>query len=268
LQGDYTALIPKIASWCDNNFTFFFVDPKGWKKIIGGETLQPLLQLEKTEFLINLMYDFANRAVNIEKHEHDLLELLGERLEFSGSESAIERQTLFLTTYRKNINKYYKGRTAFVPIERPGKDRVLYFLIYLTRHPLGINVFKEDSEKMLMTQRITQQEIKLRKQQDNHPIEDLFADADVSFDVNPIDNRMAAKTYIMDKLKSGPLLIDYSLWSEFLEETDFYPSDFQMAIKELLKENMVENLGADVSKRKKKFVKPNWPNKSERWKIV
>lgn len=268
IEGDYTTLIPQIATWCDNNFTFFFVDPKGWKKIIGGETLAPLLKLEKTEFLINLMYDFANRAASIEKHEEDMLELLGEKLTFCGSETTQERQSLILSKYRKNIDCYYQGRSAFVPIQRPGKERVLYFLIYLTRHPLGINIFKEASEKMLLTQRITQQEIKLRKQQEKQPITDLFADEEVEIDVEPEDNRLAAKDYLLKLFASGPLLIDYSTWSEILEQTDLYPTDFQLAMKELIKDRLIINMDADVARRKTKFIKPNWPNKSERWKKV
>ncbi|MBL4705531.1 MAG: three-Cys-motif partner protein TcmP, partial [Flavobacteriales bacterium] len=236
MEGDYSSLIPDILKWCGDAFTFFFVDPKGWKRIIGGKTLEPLLNLERSEFLINLMYDFANRAVGIDKHEEDIIELLGEKIEYSGDETAVERQDIFLSTYRKNINKYYGGRTAFVPIERPGKDRVLYFLIYLTRHPLGINVFKEDSEKMLLVQRITQQETKLRKQQESAPILDLFADEEVEVNIKPEDNRCAAKSYLLKTITDKPCLIDYETWSRFLEDTDLYPTDFQLAMKELVKE--------------------------------
>ena len=64
------------------------------------------------------------------------------------------------------------------------------------------------------------------------------------------------------------MLIDYECWSEFLEETECFPSDFQIAIKDLIKERKVKNLDANVSRRRSKFIKSNWPVKSERWVII
>ncbi len=174
-QGDYTTLIPEIMEWSHEYFTFFFVDPKGWKGIIGPTTMRMLLERPKTEFLINLMYDFANRAASIEKHESDMVELLGESLTFDGTETAEMRQVHFLGLYRKNTTQIYGGRSSYVPINRPGTNKLLYFLVYLTRHPLGIKVFKEEAEKMMVAQRVTHAEVQLRKQFEATPVLDLFA---------------------------------------------------------------------------------------------
>jgi len=268
MKGDYTNHISDIVKWTNNHFTFFFVDPKGWKKIIGGITLSTLLKLERTEFLINLMYDFANRSVSIKKHEDDMMELLGEIPSFTGEESAYVRQHITLTAYRNNINSFYKGKTAYVPIERPGKDRVLYFLIYLTRHPLGIAKFKETAEKMMNVQRITHQETKLRKQYKKSGTVDMFEDEAANFQPDYSDNRFGAKRYLLKKISKEGTLIDYELWSHFLEETEYYPTDFQLAMKDLLKEDKIENMDANVHRRCSKFIKPNYPNKSERWRLV
>jgi len=67
LNGDYTELLSDIVSWCSGYFTFFFVDPMGWQNVVGAKTMMPLLQLGKAEFLINLMYDFINRFISLEK---------------------------------------------------------------------------------------------------------------------------------------------------------------------------------------------------------
>jgi three-Cys-motif partner protein len=140
-EGDYTELLPDILSWCGDHFTFFFIDPKGWQKVVGAKTMMPLLQQEKAEFLINLMYDFINRFIGVDRHTQDMMELFGEVPVFI-DESPEERQAILLAMYRNNLKRHYHGRTAYVPIEKPGKNRVHYYLVYLTRHARGIDVFK------------------------------------------------------------------------------------------------------------------------------
>ena len=56
-HGEFTALIDEIRQWAQGGFTFFFIDPKGWKGIVAPTTLTPLLEIPNSEFLINLMYD-------------------------------------------------------------------------------------------------------------------------------------------------------------------------------------------------------------------
>lgn len=267
LFGDYTCLLEDIVSWCGSHFTFFFVDPKGWQKVVGGKTMSPLLRLPKAEFLINLMYDFINRFVALEKHTEDMIELFGQVPQFSG-EPPEERQAILLNLYRANINEYYRGRTGYVTVEKPGKNRVHYYLVYLTRHARGLEVFKTEAEKMNIVQRITQLEIRLRKQAEQKGMMDMFAAEPPDFDlVDYIDNRYVARGFLLQKLKAGPVLIDIDLWADFLEETDLYPSDLQAAMGELLKEKKVKNLDADVSRRRTRFIVPSWRDRSERWAL-
>ncbi len=265
-QGDYTTLIPEIMEWSQEYFTFFFVDPKGWKGIIGPTTMRMLLERPKTEFLINLMYDFANRAASIEKHESDMVELLGEPLNFDGAETAEMRQDHFLGLYRKNTTQIYGGRSSYVPINRPGTNKLLYFLVYLTRHPLGIKVFKEEAEKMMVAQRVTHAEVQLRKQFEATPVLDLFAMDDAADQcINATDNRLLAKQFLLKKLSTTPVLIDYECWALWLDESNLYPSDLQFGMKELINDGLVTNLTEDVSKRRTQFIQPNYPKESERW---
>lgn len=267
-KGDYVDIMPEIVSWCSGYFSFFFVDPKGWQKVVGGQTMKPLLELEKAEFLINLMYEFINRFVSLGHHAVDMIELFGEVPEFI-NETPEERKQKLQDLYRSNINKYYKGRSAYVTIEKPGRDRALYFLVYLTRHPKGLEVFKDEAEKMNMVQRITQLEVKLRSRSEKSGTMDLFADQveNESQQLKYLDNRLAAKKFLLERLSELPLLIDMSCWADFLEQTDLYPSDFQAAMGELVRDGVVENVDADISRRRSRFIKPDWPNRSERWKL-
>lgn len=269
LNGDYTELLDEIMAWCGGYFTFFFVDPTGWQKVVGAKTMLPLLNLPKAEFLINLMYDFVNRFVGLEKHSEDMLELFGEIPAFE-DESPEQRQEILLTLFRTNMKNHYRGRTAYVPIEKPGKERVHYYLVYLTRHARGIDVFKTEAEGMEIVQRIAQQEYKLRRQIEQSGTMDMFG-GDVEIELGRHGysyNRYMARLYLMSQLSKEPIVIDYDKWADFLEESDLYPGDFQMAMKELVQEGLVKNFDADVSRRSKKIIKPGWPSKSERWVLA
>jgi len=269
LHGDYTELLPEIVEWCKGDFTFFFVDPKGWQKVVGAKTMQPLLELKNSEFLVNMMYGFINRFVKLEHHADDMIELFGEVPIFS-NETPGDRRRHLLSLYRQNIKKNYGGRTSFVAVEKPGVERVHYFLVYLTRSSIGLKVFKEAAEKMENVQRISQNEVKLRNQLAKSPIDDLFGgQAEIQIEkLEYNDNKLEARVYILNKLSNGALKIDNDVWADWLEESDLYPTDFQMAIKALFKEGLVENLDYNVSKRRTKLIHPDWPNKSERWKLV
>ncbi|NOX28167.1 MAG: three-Cys-motif partner protein TcmP [Gammaproteobacteria bacterium] len=263
INGDFSEKTSDIISWCGSNFSFFFVDPTGWKNVVGIRALGDLLALENSEFLINLMYDFINRFISLEKHAGDMIDLFGEVPNFT-DEEPYERQSILLGLYRKNLKNHYGGRTAYVPIEKRGKDRVHYYLVYLTRHSTGLDVFKTEAEKMNITQRIVQNENKLRQQIGQSPMEDLFGVESRVGDSFIADDRPFAKEYLLKRLSSSPILIDAEIWADFLEETDLYPKDFQMAMKELIKENLVVNLDADVSRRRTKIIKPK---NNETWSL-
>jgi three-Cys-motif partner protein len=63
LPGVFFNLRQSILDWCGpRDFTFFFIDPFGWKKVIQVPTLKPLLRRPNSEFLINFMYDFLLRT--------------------------------------------------------------------------------------------------------------------------------------------------------------------------------------------------------------
>ena len=266
IHGDYTTKIADIANWAKLGFTFFFIDPKGWK-IITAPVLAPLLALKRAEFLINLMYDFVNRAMSMKAQQANVEELLGKPITFSGEEIATERQQIIVSQYRQMVGNLYNGKTAYVTVERPGMDRALYFLVYLTRHSKGLIVFKEAAEQMDMVQRVSQFETKLRQQSSKRPpIYDLFSSPENQPEpVNVRDNRMLAKKYLLTRLSATPLLLDNDCWAKFLEESDLYPTDLQLAFKDLAKEGKIKNLDADVCKRTKNPVRPHWPRKSERW---
>ncbi|MDO8273709.1 MAG: three-Cys-motif partner protein TcmP [Gammaproteobacteria bacterium] len=268
LAGDYTVLTEEITKWCGRHFTFFFIDPMGFKDVIGARTLQRLLQKQDSEFLINFMYDFINRFIEVEKHRQDWEELLGEVPALTGLDSE-QRQEVLLQTYRNSLNQFYQGRTVHVSIQKPGKDRPLYFLVYLTRNARGIEVFKQEAEKMEIVQRNVQREYKLKERSERTQTLDMFAETlGDSSTTRIFDNKASAKEYLLNKLSRHPLKITVDVWADMLQETNFFPSDIHAAMKELFREGHVENMDADISRRKTNIIKPGYAGKSERWRLT
>ena len=266
MRGDYVSLTDDIVNWCGDEFTFFFVDPKGWKGVVDARVMQPLLQMKRAELLINLMYDFVNRAYSIPKHAEDMEVLFGD----DGALDGGERKIVIPQRYRRELKQVYQGRTAMVPIDKGGVDRVLYFLVYLTRDATGIRVFKEIAEDMEIVQRQVKQEARLRKQQMQSSTEDMFGDAieGLPDSQRNTENILAAKEYLSAKLSGRVAEINREVWADFLEESDLYPSDLQAGMKELVSEGVAKNLSCDVSRRTKKVIKTNcYPGKGERWQM-
>lgn len=262
--GDFTEKKSEIIDWTQGQFTFFFIDPKGYARIVDSETLAPLLALPNTEFLINFMYDFLNRFVEVEGQEDNMKALFGQipLVEGLGPE---ERNQLLLNLYKGRMRAAYSGRVTHVDILKPGVNKVLYHLVYLTRNAIGLNTFKESAEKMLEVQSITQVEVKLRNQVKKSETPDLFGEQ-IQIPSSALeDNRMQAKKVLLERLQLGPVLFCWENWANLLEYSGLFPRDFQMAMKELYEDHAVNCQGVDVSRRRTKFIQPNYENKAEKW---
>lgn len=268
-QGEFLDLIPEIAGWADGNFTFFFVDPLGWKDITASK-MAPLLRLPKSEFLINFMYDFANRSIaQPEKFEAQIKELLGYLPDLSQL-SVKERQGHIVNLYRECLKSVFgeEAYSSYMPIERPGQDRLLYFLVYLSRHSSGIDAFKQEAEKAEIYQKQLQLMARIEKRQTNSNMVDMFAEEkdEQILDVSSRKESVSiAKNSLLNLLSSGPVKIDMSVWARLLESNACLPSDFQIAVKELLLDGKIKNTSASVERR---TAKPLAPKKNEIWQKV
>ena len=158
LPGDFYELRDSILGWCGpDDFTFFFVDPTGWKKVVEIPTLMPLLKRHNSEFLINFMYDFLSRTQPQAYFREDMLAIFGEVRDI-GSLSPEQREEYLINLYKQRLkgilpSRGQKPRAVSVPVLYPTVERTLYHLVYLTRHPRGITVFMDASEKLDLVQR-------------------------------------------------------------------------------------------------------------------
>lgn len=257
LRGDFVQLRTNILQWVGNSaFCFFFIDPKGWTEVAVA-TLEPLLRRPRSEFLINLMYDFVNRTMSIADRKDDMAMLLGEVLDLNGL-APRERANRIVQTYRRNLksrlpssNPRFPPRAAHVMVLDPEKDRPKYYLIYLTGHPKGVVEFKAISEPVETVQHKVRAGKKATRKQQVTGTGDLFG-PEGFFDAGAGHARAAeVDNFWRTYLRNGPRTVDTHAFASILEETDWFATDLQASLVRLIGAGRVKNLSADATRRKK-----------------
>lgn len=256
-KGDFFDLRESILNWCGpDDFTFFFIDPTGWKRAIEIPTLSPLLKRPNSEFLINFMYDFVLRTHTQEAFHDDMEAIFGYIPDTIGMTSK-QRERILIDYYRLHLkeiapSRSSKPRTAIVPILYPTRDRTLYHLVYLTRHPKGITAFMEASEKLDIIQRRTRAQAKQEDRESRTRQSELFAADEHVLTDDGIDSE-EVKAYWMRRLDKEQRFGVEQL-ADMLEETGWFESDFQAAFGQLAKEGKAANLDDTKKRRRTKYV--------------
>ncbi len=127
---------------------FYFIDPFGPTPVpfrLVGE----IMKNPKAEIFLNLDADGINRifcAGDDAKAESNLNSIFGDDLdwprEFSSAKTNEERGRRSLKIYKENLKK--AGVKYVFAFEMRGKsDRLDYFLLFATHHPLGLEKMKE-----------------------------------------------------------------------------------------------------------------------------
>ena len=262
LPGDFVSLREHILKWCGNApFVFFFIDPTGWKEV-GVDVLKLLLRRPRSEFLINFMYNDINRTASMSEWKDEIAALLGESVVPDDLLPA-EREKLLLNTYRKNLKQHLKtegtwpARSAYVRVLDRHKERPKYHLVYLTSHPRGIIEFMEISEKLDQIQKRVRASTKQSARAEKSGMDDFFG-ADVS--VNPEDGHVSqseVEKYWLDHLTGEAMRIGEVEFADIIEETDWFPGDFQQALVTLIEAGKIRNLDAPKKRPKKPL---HWQN--------
>jgi three-Cys-motif partner protein len=151
-------------------FAFFFIDPKGWR--IPLRALTKMLERRNSEVVFNFMFDFINRAANIKDPAviaglDELIPYGNWRVQLEEAErcraTSDERKEILVDAFSQSLTKL--GAYHFVAettILRPLSDRPLYCLCYATRHPKGIEVFRDCQIQALEEQAKTRAERKVK----------------------------------------------------------------------------------------------------------
>lgn len=257
-KGEFFDLRESILEWCGpDDFTFFFIDPTGWKKVIEIPTLTNFLKRPNSEFLINFMYDFVLRTHTQEFFHDDMQAIFGYVPDTSGlAPKQREKSLIDLYCRRlKEIAPEHGGlpRTALVRILYPLRNRTLYHLVYLTRHAKGIAVFMEASEKLELIQKRVRAQAKQENRESRTGQSELFTfydDVQTEESIAPEE----VKAYWMRILSNESQQFGIEQLAGMLEDTGWFESDFQAAFGDLQREGRVANLDDEKNRRRKKYV--------------
>lgn len=258
-NGEFYELRRQILDWCgQNDFTFFFIDPKGWKRVVELSTLEPFLKRSNSEFLINFMYDFLVRTHTQEPFQEDMQKIFGDVPDTS-TMGPKQKEACLINLYSNRLKQIAPSRggvprIALVPILYPLKERTLYHLVYLTRHAKGIVVFMDASEKLDLVQRRVREQAK----QEQRELRTHQAEFEFQFegDCECIKslNLLEVKSYWLSKLSIYPCRFGIEQLAGMIEETGWFESDFQAAFRELASEDVAANLDDKNNRRRKKYV--------------
>jgi three-Cys-motif partner protein len=253
-EGDFVELRKEILKWCgDGAFCFFFVDPTQWTPA-SVKVLAPLLKRERSEFLINFMYDFLNRAMSMADFRLQMRDLLGEVPSVEDLHGWVREQKI-LSTYRRNLkqqmpaSRRYPPRSAYIRVLDATKERTKYHLVYLTTHPHGIIVFMQASEKLEPLQKLVRAETKQRARVERTGQSELFSASEVvDSDADIVDIKSVENDWLV-RLSKEPRKFDEAAFATLMEETDWLPGDLQRALGNLIKAGRVRNLDSDGKRR-------------------
>ena len=252
-NGDFVAKRSDLLQWAGNDaFTFFFIDPKGWKDV-GVGTLKPLLERPRSEFLINFMYDFVNRTMSMPEWRGEMETLLGQTITVDGMTPA-QRENAILRAYRSNLKKVSLGatrpqfppRSAYARIFDRDKQRPKYHLVYVTTHPLGVIEFMTISEGVDLVQKQVRAELRGAKRERETGVQDMFGT-----EVDAKAGHAGAADvdrFWLDYLAVGDRRVDEKAFADILEDKDWFPGDLQASLVRLIDAGRIRNL--DASRRR------------------
>ncbi len=136
-----------IRAGGERSFPFIFIDPTGWSGL-DMDVIRPLLQVAPSEVLINFMTDFIRRFVESPKDE--TAESFDRFFGSPGLRDRIlaigdpqEREDELFLSYARQVQRAggYDHSCAAIVLY-PKVERCFFHLVYATRNPAGVEVFK------------------------------------------------------------------------------------------------------------------------------
>ncbi len=155
----------------------------------------------------------------------------------------------------------WPARSAYVRVLDRKKERPKYHLVYLTSHPRGTIEFMEISEDLDLVQKYVRASTKQDARAENSGMDDMFG-TDVYVDPEQGHaNLIEVEQFWLTYLSSGSRRVREEEFANLLEDTDWFPGDFQRALGNLIACGKVRNLDAPRKRPKRPL---HWEKEGER----
>ena len=166
LENAIQDIVKFVQEGGPTSFPFIFIDPTGWSGF-AMETIAPLLRLNPGEVMITFMTEHIRRFIESPQRQtqKSFIRLFGSaqfRDELNGLDEK-DREDAIVTKYSecvKRVGAY--GYTSSAIVLHPKKNRPHFHLIYATRDPRGIQVFKEAEKRAMPVMEKTRDEAQKR----------------------------------------------------------------------------------------------------------
>jgi three-Cys-motif partner protein len=252
LQGEFEEHVGAIRGEIERDaFSFVLVDPKGFPDV---ERILPLLSRRNSEALVNFMFDFANRFAGT-----TLLPALEGWLSSGGDSSwrkdvdklsRRERETRLEELAVAKIRKAASFKYApVISVDKPLHDRTLYKLIFLSRHPKGLEVFRESENAALQAQAASRTTSKAAAREAKLGMADFFgAQGGIPNDrssIRLVEGERQARQHVNALLAScGPQGKQWAdVWPAILNDAVITRSKLGRIINEMRKSALVDAPG-------------------------
>lgn len=210
-------------------FPFVFIDPTGWK-LAQLNVIMPILQLNPGEVLINLMSSFITRFVN--DANQDFTNLLGARFAELRDLQGEEQEDEVVRRYCEAIRQVGGFRyVCALPVMKADRDSFQFHLIYATRHPRGVQKFKEVERRAAQQTLVIRAEKQQKKREERSGNLDLFTPEvrykETRYQRLKGKNKGLAGNAVMNLIKTRDKVSYDECWAEAMQFAAVYESDLR-----------------------------------------
>jgi len=221
-------------------FPFIFIDPTGWTGF-AMHTITPLLRLNPGEVLINFMTSHIRRFLDSpqEETQASFERLFGSArsLESIHGLTRQDREDAAVEEYIRNIRKsgdFNFPSTAVVL--HPQIDRTHFHLVYATRNPKGLEVFKAVEKKAMLMMKAVRSRAQQRKREAETGQAELFSE-EVLYDPSYFDSLRKryldkSQRMVREQLQAHKKMSYDLVWALALSQPLTWESDLKAWISE------------------------------------
>jgi three-Cys-motif partner protein len=229
---DFAAHVNDIVAYVRErrkSFPFFFIDPTGWE-LVTIDLIKSILRVRPGEVLINLMTSWIRRFLSDEtkRFERLLGPDVGRLRQLSGDEQEEELVRCYSDRIRSTGNFEY---VCTLPVMKSSQDAFHFWMVYGTRHPKGVEVFKSMEQFVIPFMHKTRAEAQRRREIDRTS-QLSFLEPEATY----VERRLSrlrdrnvelAKTEMLAMLRSRRSVLYDDAWSKAMQFSLVFEKDLR-----------------------------------------
>jgi three-Cys-motif partner protein len=253
LNAEFEQAIPDLLTAIGKAFSLVFIDPSGWTGF-GLNQIAPILR-HRGEVLVNFMFDYINRFLDVENPDMSFDDLFGG----PGWESAVaagaRREDAIIEFYRQQMQTIGKFKyVTWTRIHKPTVDRAYFYLVYGTRHPKGLVEFRHVEQREIQEQELVRLDAKQAQRVGKTGQPELFVASEAvagppSFDEERRLNLETARGRLAKVLASGERVKYEDAQGSMLELPLVWESDVKAIVLDQQKRGAIDVLGLKPRER-------------------